>query len=254
VWAITALFAASLVFWSLLTPLDEAPDEVGQADLVFHLATGAPYPAWDGRRVGEAMVATIVIHRANVQTSFRERYLTPQSAPPRDERPDFRQAGGDRPVGAGNQMPQHPPLFYEAGSLLLRAERAALPGSGLPAVDQEWHLLRLLNVLMIAPLALLAWAAARRLGAASEVAVAASVVPLAIPQLLHIGSAINNDNLLTLLCGVLAVLLAGGRPRRPTAVHRRGGGRGDRPRAADQGVRLRPAPVDRRRLRRPRPA
>jgi 4-amino-4-deoxy-L-arabinose transferase-like glycosyltransferase len=221
VWAITVLFAASLVFWSLLTPLDEAPDEVGQADLVFHLATGASYPDWDGRKVGEAMVATIVIHRANVQTSFRERYLTPQSAPPRDKRPDFRQAGGDKPVGAGNQMPQHPPLFYEASSLLLRAERAALPGSGLPTVDQEWHLLRLLNVLMIAPLALLAWASARRLGSAREVAVAASVVPLAIPQLLHIGSAINNDNLLTLLCGILAVLLAGvirGDRRRSTAV------------------------------------
>jgi 4-amino-4-deoxy-L-arabinose transferase-like glycosyltransferase len=219
VWAITALFTLSLVFWSLLTPLDEAPDEVGQADLVFHLATGAPYPAWDDRRVGEAMLATIVIHRANVKTSFRDRYLTAKSAPPRDERPDFDQAGGDAQVGAGNQMPQHPPLYYEAGSLLLRAERAVVPGD--LAVDQEWHLLRLLNVLMIAPLALLAWAAARRLGAASEVAVAASVVPLAIPQLLHIGSAINNDNLLTLLCGVLAVLLAGvvrGDQRRSTAL------------------------------------
>jgi hypothetical protein len=59
VWAITV----PLVLSSLLTPLDEAPDEVGQAD-------------------------------------------------------------------------------PEAGPLLLRAERLALPGSGLPTADQEGHLHR----------------------------------------------------------------------------------------------------------------
>lgn len=221
VWALTALFTLLLVFWSLLTPLDEAPDEVGHADLVFHLATGAHYPPWDGRHLGVAMLSASIDHRADIRSPLRARYLTPEAAPSRSARPDFDQAGGDRPTSIPNQMSQHPPLYYELGAAVLRVERFLWPGSGKPSLETEWHLVRLLNVLLLAPLCLLAWGAARRLGAEDGIAVAAAAVPLAIPQLLHVGSAINNDNLLTLLCGGLAVLLAGvarGDPRRSTAA------------------------------------
>ena len=53
--AVTALFGALLLAYSLLTPLGEAPDEAAHADLVLHLATGAPYPNYDGRNLGKAV-------------------------------------------------------------------------------------------------------------------------------------------------------------------------------------------------------
>src|SRR4051794_1567947 len=223
VWALMGLFALLLLAWSLLAPLDDAPDEQGHADLIFHLATGASYPRWDERKVGHAVFATALTHRADVGKVLfvRGRWLTPESAAPRARRPTFSEAGGDRSTKIANQIPQHPPLYYEVGSVLLRAERKAGPGAEPLSLEREWYLVRLLGVLLLAPLPFLAWATARRLGAPPPAAVGAAVVPLAIPQLLHVGSAVNNDNLLTLLCGVVALLLAGvirGDLRRSTAL------------------------------------
>ena len=90
----------------------------------------------------------------------------------------------------------------------LRLSRNLIPGSGAAALDRDWYVMRLFNVMMLVPLPLLAWAAARRLHVGEAAAITASVVPLAVPQLLHIGSSINNDNLLVLLCSILAVLVA----------------------------------------------
>src|SRR6476659_5762668 len=45
--AATLLFALLLALWSTALPLGDAPDETAHADLVFHLATGAPYPHFD---------------------------------------------------------------------------------------------------------------------------------------------------------------------------------------------------------------
>ena len=46
---------------------------------------------------------------------------------------------------------------------------------------------------------------ARRLYGSVPVATGAAAVPLAIPQLVHIGAAVNNDNLLTLLVGLMTI-------------------------------------------------
>src|SRR3954447_26907596 len=162
VWALMGLFALLLLAWALLAPLDDAPDEQGHADLIFHLATGGSYPRWDERSVGHAVFATALTHRADVGKDLivRGRRLTPESAPARARRPSFSEAGGDRETSFPNQIAQHPPLHYELGSALLRAERFVGPGSEPLSLEAEWHLLRLLDLLLIAPLPLLAWGTA----------------------------------------------------------------------------------------------
>jgi 4-amino-4-deoxy-L-arabinose transferase-like glycosyltransferase len=205
VWAVTALFGALLLAYSLLTPLGEAPDEAAHADLVFHLATGAPYPNYDGRNLGKAVQFGTSAYRPIPG----KRVLLAADAPSRSERRDFEEFGGDEQGSTVNSILQHPPLYYRITSLAMRAERFVLPGTDLPPLDREWSLLRLISVAMALPLPLIAWATARRLGAVEPVAIAASLVPLAIPQLLHSGSTITNDVLFNLCAAVLTFFLAG---------------------------------------------
>ena len=211
--ALSALWVVLLAAWSLLAPLSRAPDEPGHADLMFHLADGGTYPAWNARNLSRGVLTVVVAHQSRA-TGLK---LTEREAPPRAARPTFAAAGGDRPTPLPNQIAQHPPLYYELGAVALRAEHVVIR----PMLEREWHGLRLLNVLLLAPLSLLAFLTARRLLEDERTALAAAAVPLAIPQLLHVGAAINNDNLLTLLASALALLLAGvlrGDTGRRTAV------------------------------------
>lgn len=227
VWAATALFAMILSAWSSIVPLYEAPDEPGHADLVFHVARGGTYPHYDERFWSEAVRSRCATHivtkrwcppdgeytiteQGYIELHFPATFLTRRvagEAPDRTRAPDFEDAGGNRPTAQRNQIPQHPPLYYEIAGAVVRVERAVLPGS--LSLDQELLLVRLVSVAMVMWLPLLAWLAARRAGLADAVAVTASFVPLAIPQLAHIGSVVNNDNLLTLLGAGLIAALAG---------------------------------------------
>ncbi len=216
VWAATAAFAVLLAGWSVLAPLGEAPDEPAHLALVLHLADGNGYPAYDGLENQAAIIrlcrtwaaATRACPRPGELVTPTSVRLHPRSeAPDRAARPAWDDEGGDTPVGQLNQMPQHPPLYYQAMAQVLRLERAL--GGGPWSTDRELALLRLANALLVAPLPLLAWWAASRFGADRTTAVTAAVAVLAVPMLSHIGSTLNNDNLLTLLGAVLAALLAG---------------------------------------------
>jgi predicted membrane protein DUF2142 len=233
VWLATLLFALVGALWTVAVPAFRAPDEPAHLDLVLYLAEGNSYPSWDGRYFGEALQLDTV--RYLIDSHYSWPRFDAADAPPRGNRPDVDDLGGitpdanarhpdDRRAGypyVYNQMPQHPPLYYEAMAGVLRFERWVLPGADRPSLDRELGLLRLLNVLLVAPMPLLAWATLRRLGGGDRAALVASLVPLGLPQLSYIGAALNNDNLLTLLGGVLAVLLAGvarGRRSRRTDV------------------------------------
>lgn len=221
VWGAVALFALALCGWSVLAPLGRAPDEAAHVDLILHLVAGEPYPEFDERFSSTGVVTAWIAYAPGVDIGDGERWLTAESAPPRRERPTFRQWGGDRPTPSLNQMPQHPPLYYQLAAGALQVERAVWLGDDTSPLDREWHLLRLVNAALVVPLPLLAWAAARRLGAEERAATTAAFVPLAVPQLLHIGASVNNDNLLILLSGIVAVLVAGvlrGDGRRSTAA------------------------------------
>ena len=71
--------------------------------------------------------------------------------------------------------------------------------------------MRLLSAFLVMWLPLLSWATAWRMTGSRLAGIAASVVPLAVPELTHVGSTVNNDNLVTLagaatLLGVACVL------------------------------------------------
>ena len=74
--------------------------------------------------------------------------------------------------------------------------------------DRFVSLLRLLDVVFLAPLPLLAYAVTRRFGAAEAAGVGAAAFCLAVPELSHFGGIVNNDDLLILLFGILTLLLA----------------------------------------------
>jgi small subunit ribosomal protein S36 len=216
VWAATAAFVALLAGWSILAPLTEAPDEPAHLALVLHLADGNGYPTFDGLENPVAIGRLCRTHAAATRACPREGEVVTRTsvrlhpladAPNRATRPAWDDEGGDRPTGRLNQMPQHPPLYYHLMASVLRVERAVLGGPA--SLDRELALLRLANVALLAPLPLLAWWAAERFRAGRRVAVATAVAVLAVPMLTHIGSVLNNDNLLVLLGAVLAALLAG---------------------------------------------
>jgi 4-amino-4-deoxy-L-arabinose transferase-like glycosyltransferase len=208
----SATFAVLLGFWSFLNPVFGPPDEMAHADVVFHLATGADYPEYDERIVGPAAFSLFLTHSMVIQydaatgtSEAGERTLT--SAEDVDFSARFDELGGDESADNWpNQIPQHPPLYYWSSSMGLRAMRVV--HGGPLSMDHEVHLLRFLNVLLLAPMPVLAWATARRLGAPDPVATTAALFPLAIPQLAHVGASINHDNLFVALCSALALVLA----------------------------------------------
>ncbi|MCU1370440.1 MAG: hypothetical protein JWO77_1634 [Ilumatobacteraceae bacterium] len=214
--AATLAFGALGAVWSVVAPLGEAPDEPAHLALVLHLADGKAYPDYDGLTNQAAIIRLCRTYAAATRACPREgEQVTPTSmrrhpraeAPDKADRPAWDDEGGDASVGQVNQMPQHPPLYYQAMASVLRVERAV--GGGPMSTDRELALLRLVNAVLLAPLPLLAWWAARRFRLSEVVAVTAAVAMFAVPMLTHIGSTLNNDNLLTLLAAIGTALLAG---------------------------------------------
>ncbi|ABW15244.1 conserved hypothetical protein [Parafrankia sp. EAN1pec] len=213
---ITALHVALLVTYSFVYTTWTGYDEAQHVDMVYGLQHGAGWPA-----PGEKMIATGVaatsddFDRGRFQDMFQsggKRRGSPSFAEiaptPRDARQSFDELGGPTPVDDGrlsNQMIQHPPLVYAIGAGLLEA----LPGSENWAYDQQVLVLRLLNILIVAPLPLLAWAAACRFGLRGPLATAAAALPLAIPGFTRVGATFNNDGILILATGALTMVLAG---------------------------------------------
>jgi small subunit ribosomal protein S36 len=225
----TATFAVLTAFWSVFTPLAEAPDEPAHLGLVLHVAETGRYPTHDGLHHTAGMFQICLDHATTAKwcrnaeeraADVKVRDRPADAAPPKDERPHWDDPGfRSSAPGRLNQMPQHPPLYYGVMAAALRVERAVVPG-GL-SIDRELALLRMLNVLVVLPIPWLAWCLARRLGLGDDVGTVAAVVPLTVPQLTHIGSTLNNDNLFVVLVSALMVLLAGvarGDRSRRTAV------------------------------------
>lgn len=204
VWSLLVLHVTLLVLYSVLAPTFRAPDEYMHVDLALDVADGGGYPRFDERRVAAS------IFRAR-DTSPAYLSFAPavgaDDAAPRGERPAFDDPGSDEPTDIVNPMPQHPPLYYGlAGGAVALLD--ALVGIRDWPFDRLVSAMRLLDVLLVAPLPLLAWAAARRVGLAPVAAVAAAALVLCVPTLTHIGSVVNNDDLLILLGAVLTVLVA----------------------------------------------
>lgn len=205
VWLICALHFSLLTAYSLLFPVYQAPDEPAHADMILTLREKLSYPKFDESFISERMARSMVL----VHFDHDPRPLSEAGAPERRSRPSFRELA-PRDASTSNQslVPSHPPLYYGAAAVALKALNSVFGTDEWP-FDRVIWLLRLLNVLLIAPLPVLGYLAASRLGTSEDGALAASIIPLAIPQLTHIGSTVNNDNLLTPLLGALTVALIG---------------------------------------------
>ena len=199
VWAITALWVLLMVSYSLLFPSFRAPDEPEHFDLVLAMSNRTSYPAYDELMMSEQTTAS------QVAVLMGRRNLEAAEATPRGQRATRSEFGPDIAGTRVNRMPQHPPLYYAVLGTVMRI--AAPLGADALAHDQVLWLVRLLNVILMAPLPLLAFRAGSLITGSVAAGSAAALVPLAIPQLVHVGSSVNNDNLQTLLAGVLTVLL-----------------------------------------------
>ena len=190
---------ALLLSYTLLYPVFVAPDEAQHVDMVVamrHDAFSWPDPATRALAKGVAGGSDPISSRG---PRIMGPYLI-EDAAPRDDRKSIAALGGNAPTATPprypNQLVQHPPLYYAASAAIIRS----IPGSDGWSFDAYVWFLRFLNVCLITPLPLLAWATTRRLtGFDGPAARVAAVVPLAIPGLTRIGSAVNNDNLVTLM-------------------------------------------------------
>ncbi|MBL7488620.1 DUF2142 domain-containing protein [Frankia sp. AgB1.9] len=206
IWLITVLFTLLLSSWSVLVPQYHAPDEPHHVDAVMRLAEGKGWPPVGHATVSPETVGSLAA--APVGTRAKPYLLVPgpfskADATPRADRPEWRELPKPgQPLPDVQQMMQHPPLYYLVGAGLLKA----LPGAPQDLrFDLVIGLLRLMSVLMVAPLPLVAWACADRLTESRAAARVAALVPLGIPMLTHVGSSVNNDALLV-LTGSLATL------------------------------------------------
>ncbi len=209
VWLLVVLNGLVLACWSVLTPVFHAPDEPNHAEAVMRLVTGQGWA-----KVGHAYVG-VEGQAAIAQSPFASRArpgrLNPgpvlqQDAVPRGDRPSWQDLRATVPNphrGGIQQIVQHPPGYY-----WLAAGAVKITGGDGQRWDRAVGVMRLVSVLLVAPLPLLAWAAAFRLLDDSRAAVVAAVVPLGIPELTHIGGSVNNDNALVFTAGLLMVGLA----------------------------------------------
>ena len=211
---ITRTHLGLLLTWSLVVPTFRAPDEHVHHDLIRHLTTTWRYPDYDGLDVSRRTLDAL-----GVTPAWRA------DAPPvpadaaihRPDRPGWAELGPAVRNGPPNQMPQHPPLYYEATGAALRV----LDGDGTAPLDRAVWQLRLLNVLLAAPLPLIAADVAHRFSRSGAVVVASAASVLAVPQLTHISAAVSNDALMIVLGSLTlagAARLATGDRRWTTAV------------------------------------
>jgi small subunit ribosomal protein S36 len=202
VWWISVLHVAVLLAYSVLLPTYRAPDEALHVDLAHLFSEEFHYPAWDERDTGAGILHSLNI----VQYHTGSRHLEASQAPPKDDRPSIDELD-EQPRKRGiNQQSQHPPLYYAVAGTIERGVELVI-GDPIGAFDVEAWFYRLGSILLVAPLPLIIWTVGRRLGLPEPVGIAAMLVPLAIPQYLHMGSVANNDSLLILLFWLLTPMI-----------------------------------------------
>lgn len=199
------------VCWALLTPSFRAPDEAQHLNSALRLAHGGGWPQ-PGTALLSPGVAT-AREEAALDSDVPGRYL---------DRPDVPAFVRTTPVpdaertvvGPGNgliaalspetdtstwnaskidQMTQHPPLYYVGAAGWLH-----VTGTAEARWDHQVLALRLFDVLLFAPVPLLAAGAARRLTDSRAAGLVAAAFPLFLPQLGHITGSITNDALVIL--------------------------------------------------------
>ncbi|WHP18343.1 DUF2142 domain-containing protein [Cellulomonas sp. ES6] len=207
---VTAVWVAVLLAWTVVLPAFRSADEASHIGAAMSWEHTHEWPGF------KKLYAWRQINPALGPAQWRGYpQLDGATASLRDERPSFDELGPAQSSSWINNLGQHPPGYY----MVIGVATGVLPDS--TPYDLEAWVLRLLNVLMMAPLPFVLALAARALTDQRAVVLTASLMPLAIPQLAALGAAVNNDNLLTIACAVVtlgAVLVARGDLRARTGV------------------------------------
>ena len=192
---------AMLLGFAVGIPIYQAPDEVLHIDRVLAAGRDSGFGEFDERSLSPELTATY-------DAGFRHRNA-PYGAmeAPGGERWNLDALESYEGNQAPDQLAQHPPAYYALTGAVRTAIVSMLPDDTWD-FDREVLLLRLLNVAMVAPLPWLCARTARTLGMGVGSATLASLVPLCIPQLAHIGASVNNDNLLLLTSSVTVAAAA----------------------------------------------
>ena len=220
-WFALAAFAALLTFWATMTPAYRAPDEPQHVSAVLGLVQGQGWPKPGAAEIDPGVLRSAVLtgflvsadqptSRGNTLPGVhvatgRERpplYSAQRPTPPAERLP-YDALAAEGPTGFTNQMTQHPPGYYAAQAAVFVAVGAQDWRS-----DRQLALLRLGSVAMVGWLPLLAFLTVRRLFVSPVLGSAAAYLPLAVPQLAHVGSTVTNDALVVLLGAVLVTALA----------------------------------------------
>ncbi len=206
VFGLCVVFAFVLSCYSVLVPTYQSPDEPQHVDLVRQVASGGGWPAHGSRQISRQVTATLP---AAAFGSVLPDGLAAAEARDRTERRSYESLGPDVASDVDNRVTQHPPAYHHLAAGWVETVGRALPGPWPVAFDRYVVVLRMLGVLLLAPLPLWAYHAARRSTGSEPVALTAAVLPLGVPELAHSGASVGGDALLIAACSALAVPVAG---------------------------------------------
>jgi hypothetical protein len=201
--AATVLLYAILAIWACLTLPFRAPDEPQHVSTLLRLAYSHTYPAAGHAQLYPAVKGAEPVLGFHIIGDFLD--TSPEKAAPAGEHgpQTFRQLGASAPPDTlkdFDQMTQHPPGYYAV---------MAVPTRLFNLIDHTPRdaivIMRLLSALLLLPLPYLAFRLTRALGGSSIASLSAAFLPAGLPQLTHIGGAVNNDALIIPLAAVLVV-------------------------------------------------
>jgi 4-amino-4-deoxy-L-arabinose transferase-like glycosyltransferase len=199
-WLIVALQGLLMLALTILYPPFQNADEAAHVDYVLAHRDGVWFDG-PGERYYQSGVLIALGQVPNSQALIHIGNYPPV---PRGDRKSFDQLGTTPArTSPPDQMVQHPPLYYglAAGFSYL------LPDFSGRGFDVQVFWLRLFSVLLLLPVPLLIFGAARRISANVNLALVAALIPLSVPSYLRIGASVTNDSLLILLTTVLLALL-----------------------------------------------
>ncbi len=143
VWLATLLFVLGSVIWAVVIPLFHAPDEAEHYDLISSLASDTHYPQYDERAVN-GTVDQLARDYLLAGGGYRQPHFGGMQPPRAGATANLADPVVYPERVASNQMPQHPPLYYQGSALVLRAVRWLDPGARSPSIATEVFILRLL--------------------------------------------------------------------------------------------------------------
>ncbi|MGI8575291.1 MAG: DUF2142 domain-containing protein [Egibacteraceae bacterium] len=204
VWGLALLFLLVSQVYSVAVPVYQGPDEPQHVDMVLSVGRLEGWAPPRQRLFSLQLRKTqrIMLHyrRARVPRAASEAFPRP--------RPSFDDFSDEPSTRTVTHVSNHPPLYYIGVATWATLVTGLVPALWDPAFDEVVGVLRLGSGLLLMWLPVATFLTASRLGLARPSAVAAATLPLAIPQLAHLGGVVNNDALLLALAGVLFVMLS----------------------------------------------